>query len=228
MADKATRPQSSFYVDAALFLAVCTVGIFIAQPIIKKRLEASSKDRVPNAPISMGTYRRGSATAPVGLVEFADFQCPFCGVFAQQVEPGLIAKYVNAGLLQMAFRQLPLKIHNFAMDAAVMAACAGEQGRFWQFHDALFLSDAWLESGPRSVASDAGVSVEKLGECVARGMPDSVSRDITDAAELSVSGTPSFFIGRLQNDRLMVRARISGAQSMDAFVTTIEAVLAAR
>ena len=101
---------------------------------------------IPEDPVALdGTQMMGSPTARVVLMEFSDFQCPYCGRFAQETLPGLRAKYVDAGLVQFVFRHNPLPVHPNAQAAAEAAICAARQGNFWGMHDQLFRDPAKLE-----------------------------------------------------------------------------------
>ena len=90
---------------------------------------------LPEAPIPLaGAAIEGSDTAPLAVIEFSDFQCPFCANFARDTLPQLREKYVRTGKVRLAFQHLPLKAHRFAETAARAANCAGRQTKFWQMH----------------------------------------------------------------------------------------------
>jgi protein-disulfide isomerase len=185
---------------------------------------------LPVAPISViGTNQQGGTAATVAMIEFADFQCPYCRTFAQQVLPALEAKYVQTGKVRLAFRFLPLeKIHGTALIAADAAECAGRQGRFWEMHNWLF--DHQRETARDTLRVEAGqlrLDTDQFDACVAEGGTDQVRSDEQDARAMGIDGTPTFLIGRLAPDgRVTVTDRLSGVQSEAAFSRAIDAALA--
>ena len=109
---------------------------------------AAATPPLPSAPISIeGTRTKGKASATVALIEYSDFQCPWCGVYARETYPTLAKQYVDTGKLLMVFRHLPItSIHPLATKAAEAAECAGRQNKFWEMHDLLFLRQKELSS----------------------------------------------------------------------------------
>lgn len=160
-----------------------------------------------------GAPSRGPATAPVTIVEFSDFHCPFC----RRVQPTLdeiLARYPDQ--VRLVYRDLPLDgLHPQARRAAEAARCAHEQGRFWPYHDQLYAagpdaSDATLQR----LASEAGLDVAAFTACLASGRHRAgIQKDVEDAERLGLTGTPGFFI----NGR-----PLSGAQPLEAFVQIID------
>lgn len=151
----------------------------------------------PRAAVGFDAARlRGKPDAAVTIVEFSDFQCPYC----RSVQPtlqGLLAKPEYQGKLRLAFRDYPLRdIHPQAQKAAEASRCAGEQGKFWQFHDLLFANPGRLEnSGLLENARAAGLNAEAFESCLSNGkFAEQVNADLRDAVNLGVSGTPGFFI----------------------------------
>ncbi|MBM4283128.1 MAG: DsbA family protein [Deltaproteobacteria bacterium] len=141
-----------------------------------------------------GTPVKGKADAKVRLVEFADFQCPYCSRAADTVKE-LAAKYGDQ--VEFSYRHFPLRsIHPEAQRASEIAACAGEQGRFWEAHDALYAKQDKLdEASVRQSVIAAGVDAAKLEECLASGRATTlVDRDFKKGEEIGVEGTPSFFV----------------------------------
>lgn len=159
----------------------------------------------------------GDAQAPVTLVEFSDFHCPFC----KQVQPTLTALLERyPGKVKLVFRDLPLaQLHPQAPRAAEAARCAQDQGKFWDYHDVLFAqAPKASDDDLNRYATDVGLDREKFAGCLSENVHrGAVQRDIEDATKLGLEGTPAFFI----NGRL-----ISGAQPMEKFVQMIEDELA--
>jgi protein-disulfide isomerase len=156
---------------------------------------------------------KGPENAPVTLIEFSDFQCPYCA----RVNPTL-KKLQEAypDKLRIVFRDHPLlSLHKNAQIAAEAAACAHEQGKFWEMHDRLFANQAKLEPADlKQHAADLGLETEAFNKCFDAGKYKAeVQRDTEEASRLGVSGTPAFFI----NGRLLV-----GAQPYESFVQVID------
>jgi protein-disulfide isomerase len=185
---------------------------------------------VPTAPVSLaGAPRKGNKDAQVVLLEFSDFQCPFCGRFVNEAYQEIQKNYVQTGKVQLAFRHLPLtNLHPFALKASEAAACAGEQGKFWEMHDALFKDQAHLDDGSlRQSASTLQLDNTKFERCLTTSGAAMVQRDLATARTLQLSSTPSFLLGRIQPDGTMkIAQRISGAQPFAAFKTAIDGALA--
>jgi protein-disulfide isomerase len=160
-----------------------------------------------------GAPIRGAADAPVTLVEFSDFHCPFC----KRVQPTLtqlLDRY--PGKVKLAFRDFPLgQLHPQARRAAEAARCAQDQGKFWEYHDILFANapQASAEDINR-YAQQIGLDVSKFNACLFQSVHhEAVQRDIDEATKLGMTGTPAFFInGRFLN----------GAQPLEKFVQIIE------
>ncbi|MFH8932149.1 DsbA family protein [Streptomyces pristinaespiralis] len=161
----------------------------------------------------------GRADAPVVMIEYADFQCGYCGKFARDTEPELIEKYVEDGTLRIEWRNFP--IFGEESEAAARAAwAAGRQGRFWEFHAAAYAEGAkekgFGEDRLQALAREAGVAdpgrfAEDLDSDAAR---QAVRKDQEEAYGLGATSTPSFLI----NGR-----PIAGAQPMETFTEAVEA-----
>lgn len=176
--------------------------------------------RPPRVEVAYDSARlRGRPDAPVIIVEFADFQCGYCRT-VQPVLKGLLARY--GGQVSLGFRDYPLQnIHPQAQAAAEAARRAGEQGKFWEYHDLLFLGDASslgaerLNEHARTLELDAG----RFKECLSSGKHRAqVASEVQDAMKSGVAGTPAFFINGIFLD---------GAQPPAAFEQIIDAELAA-
>lgn len=184
---------------------------------------------LPAEPIDLtGVVLKGNADAPVGLVEFSEFQCPFCSRFATETLPGLTTKYVDTGQVLVGFRHLPLEtIHPYARDAALIATCAASQGRFWNVHDAFFKGPAASSSTEfRRRALVAGLDQIELDRCLK--LPETeqkVRSDIELAQALSLRSTPVFLVGPVQRGRLRVRKVIQGAKPLAEFDKVLAEIL---
>jgi protein-disulfide isomerase len=139
----------------------------------------------------------GSPAAPVTLVEFIDYECPYCQKFARETLPRLKAQYVDTGQVRYVARDFPLARHSRARPAAIAAACAGEQDRFWAMHEALLTAPGQLAEAEIVAHADRlGLDRARWQACRAR--PDHEARldaAVAEARALGVSGTPSFLVG---------------------------------
>jgi protein-disulfide isomerase len=161
---------------------------------------------------------KGPANAKVTIVEFSDFECPYCSRAIVTVDE-VVKKYGDK--VRLVFRQFPLPFHEHAGKAAEAALCAGEQGKFWEMHDKLFANQRALEVEQLSgYAKDIGVDQAKFDECLKSGkMAATIKKDTEAGKAVGVTGTPAFFI----NGRML-----SGAQPLDAFTEIIDSELAAK
>lgn len=160
---------------------------------------------------------RGEASAPVTIVVFADFECPYCSRAAQTVEQ---VRAAYAGKVRVVFRHFPLSFHPKASKAAEAAACADEQGQFWAFHDALFEGQELELEAMKASALRLGLDAKRFDACLDSGrMAAVVLRDQAAGGKLGVSGTPAFFINGVM---------LSGAQPEEAFRRIIDDELKAK
>jgi protein-disulfide isomerase len=174
--------------------------------------------------ITQNGHVRGVANAPVTIEEWADFQCPACGQFARLTEPQLLSTYVAKGQVSLVF-------HHFAFLgqesswAAEAAECAGEQGKFFEFHDKLYASQAGENRGAfakanlKKLGSDLGLA-SSFNACVDSGRYSQTVRDDTKVGEgRGVQATPTLFV----NGR-----KIEGAATIDQLRSIIDPLLAGR
>ena len=178
-------------------------------------LATASADRVV-VPIE-NSPALGPDTAPVTLVEFGDYQCPFCKRFHDQVLPALLKQY--EGKVRFVFRSYPIRaIHVYAQSAAEAAQCARDQQKFWEYQDLLFQDTQRLTKADLlAYAGQVKLDTKQFQDCLESGKhaPD-VERDYQAGVTLGVSGTPTFFV----NGRLL-----TGAQPLAAFTAVIDAEL---
>ena len=171
---------------------------------------------------------RGDAKAKVTLIEFSDYQCPFCGKFFHETLPLIDKEFIQTGKLRYVMRELPLaQIHPHAQKAAEAAQCAGEQGKYWQMHDKLFQNQKALEV-PRlkEYAKGIGLNSRAFDECLDGGkQTERVQRDLQEARSLGVNGTPGFFLGLTTPGKTIKGTNIEGAQPIDVFRQAINRLL---
>ena len=171
----------------------------------------------------------GSDTAPITIVEFTDYQCPFCRRFQAQSWPALERNYIASGKVRFIVRDLPLQIHTAARPAAEAAHCAGEQGQFWPMHEALLAPDMQLD-GPSILAKAQalGLDLPRFRQCVLSDKYEAaIVRNAGQAAALGVNGTPTFIIGRVSQGQLN-GVRIAGAIPYGDFAADLDRLLAVR
>lgn len=148
--------------------------------------------------ISEGGYSLGLPNAPLTLVEFSDYQCPFCEEFQSKTFQELRKNYIDTGKLRFVARDLPLDFHSHALPAAQAAWCGGEQGKFWEIRDVLanhsnqLDPDAILKYGRQ-----LGLDMPRFQTCLDKQefLPQ-INKDIAEAQTLGISGTPSFVLGK--------------------------------
>ena len=167
------------------------------QPIEEERRPSGGgREGAPHNSAGLGHPALGSAEAPVLMVEYGDFQCPYCGKFAREVEPKLVEKYVEDGTLRMEWRDFPY-LGQESVEAAIAARAAQEQGRFWEYHGLLYENQLAGFSRDRllELAREAGLDVEKFESDLASGTYEAaVARDFKEGQQLGVAGTPTFII----------------------------------
>lgn len=159
----------------------------------------------------------GPDDAPITIVEFSDFECPFCRRFHEQTYQALLDAY--PGQIRFVYRNLPLtSIHPNAMPSAIASLCAGDQNVYWEYHEKLFSSDALGRDVYLQYAADLDLNMEEFGACLESGRHDEfIQQDMAFALNLGVQSTPTFFINGLA---------IVGAQPLINFQQLIEKELA--
>lgn len=172
---------------------------------------------------------KGEPTAKLTLIEFSDYQCPFCARYVRDTYPQIEKEYVETGKLRYVFLDLPLEsIHKLAFKAAEAANCAGEQGKYWEMHDRLFENQKALE--PWTAHAEAvGLDVADFETCLASGkQAEEIRRDMAEARKAGITGTPGFFLAYTDPKTSTVRtvASLKGAQPFAAFKAEIDRLLA--
>jgi len=188
-------------------------------PVEGTAVAAPARDSV------LDTAVLGSADAPVTIVEFSDYQCPYCRQYALDTLPQIVEMNVDAGQVRYIFRDFPLPAHAHAQQAAEVARCAGAQGAYWEMHNRLFAEQGeWaaqeadeIKTTVAAYASELGLEMESFQECLESGIyGEQVRQDQSEGYQAGVEGTPSFFI----NDQFA-----AGAYPFESFQQMIEAAL---
>ncbi len=142
------------------------------------------------------SYKEG--TPSLVFVEVGDFQCPYCGEGARELLPKIVEKYVRSGKVELLHLDLPLQMHPDALKSAQAAACAKEQGKYWEMHNVLFANQRALGADRLDGhAEQAGLDVPAFQKCMAGGKNrGSISSDVRTAHSLGISGTPAYLLAR--------------------------------
>jgi protein-disulfide isomerase len=160
----------------------------------------------------------GDNDAPVTIIEFSDYECPFCTRFYLNTLPQIKSEYIDTGKVKLIYRDFPLNFHANAQKAAEAAECAEEQGKYYEMHDKLF--DKGVDGGVSSFkqyAKEIGLNIGEFDACLDSGeMANEVQKDFQDGQKAGVRGTPTFFI----NGQIL-----KGAQPFEVFREVIEGKL---
>jgi protein-disulfide isomerase len=170
----------------------------------------------------------GDAQAQVAIIEFSDYQCPYCKRFIDQTFTKLKSNYVDNGKVKYLARDFPLAFHKQAQGAAIAANCSLEQNAYWPMRSALFKNVQKLgDPLYQQTAAELSLELGKFSECLAdKTMVDKIAQDIAYGRSLGVRGTPSFVIGRIENDQLITPKLVVGAQSYETFALVLNELLA--
>jgi protein-disulfide isomerase len=169
--------------------------------------------------LKMGHFPvKGNENAPVTMVEFSDFECPFCGRFYSETLPQIISDYIDTGKVKLYYRHYPLSFHPKATPLALVAECANDQGAFWEMHDKIFDNNATVANATddqfKQWAVDLGLDANEFNNCYDnKTHQDLVEEDTAAGTAVGVSGTPTFYINGKQ---------LVGAQPFDSFKAIID------
>jgi protein-disulfide isomerase len=227
-------------------------GLAIAAPMTKdqgdailkelreiKGLLARQQQQTPAAPTapqpprnltvrSDAIYVLGNKDAPLTMVEFTDYQCPFCGRFEATTFPEIKKKYIDTGKMRLIVRDLPLTgLHPFAMKAAQAAQCAGDQGKFWEMKDILFRNQNKLDADSLSqyATKDLALNADTFKNCMTNGKHlKDINEEARYAQSLGITGTPTFIIGKSAGDSVEGQL-VVGALPLENFDAVINEML---
>lgn len=210
---------AGFVVAGAVVYAVKTPAPSLPREAAVGR-SSSGGDIISPQDLSDNDPSLGNPDAPVTMVEFGDFQCPFCRRLFQQALPRIKEQYIKTGKVRFVYRDFPLNsIHAEAQKSAEAAECANEQDKFWPYHDLLYeRQDELGTANYKRWAAELGLNTAQFKECLDSGKYyDEVQKDYRDGVALGVTGTPGTFI----NGRL-----VAGALPFEQFAELIEEELA--
>jgi protein-disulfide isomerase len=180
---------------------------------------AGAQSVPPKGPVKVATEGRpakGPVNAKATLVEFVDYQCPFCGQFERETMPLIQKNYGDK--VRIVSRQFPLSIHQHAMEAAIAMECAYKQDKFWPLHDSLFRNqDALDATGLIRLARSADLDIAKLRSCQkSAAVKQTIQKDLSDGRAYGVTGTPTVFVNG---------KALSGALPYEQYKTALDAAL---
>jgi protein-disulfide isomerase len=179
--------------------------------------------------MASGWHWMGRDDAPVTIVEFTDYQCPFCRKYHTETFAQLKKNYIDTGKVRFVSRDLPLDFHPYAQKAAEAAWCAGEQNKYWELRDTMITNSADLS--PDAIMKYAQTNALDIASFKACADADKykaeIKKDSTDAATLGISATPSFVIGKTAKDA-MDGDRVVGAVPVSVFENEIQKFMTAK
>jgi protein-disulfide isomerase len=242
-----SKNQIYVIVGAGCLLAVCAVaalaaGIFFFMPLYSSRTIVPMDNMVQVASIprpAANGNSMGDPSAPIQMVEYSDFQCPFCERFATETEPLLVENYIETGKVYFTYRSTGNWVSRNmgqgsteSQDAALAAYCAGDQNKFWEMHDSLYANNrdvedqgAFTEGRLKAMAESIDLVINAFNKCYDSGQyTGQVQQDYTDALAANVQGTPSFVITFQVNGETQTML-IEGAQPYTVFQQTLDSIL---
>ena len=196
---------------------IIIIGIFFAAANINSSTKTGVDDE---------GYFKGAKDARLTIIEWSDFECPFCGKFYAETLSQIEEEYINTGKVKLVFKHFPLEFHANAQKAAEAAECAGEQGKFWEMHDMMFENqNAIAASNLKSYAKDLGLNTAKFDECLDSGKyAEKIKKDMNEGSAVGISGTPGFQI-KSNTVKELTPIIISGAQPFANFKQVIDQML---
>jgi protein-disulfide isomerase len=243
--------MQAWFVAAMGALIMALGGVAAAEPMTREQGDAILKElreirnllarqqqqqapqAAPEMPREMtvkadGTYVLGRSDAPLTMVEFTDYQCPYCGRFEANTYPELKRKYIDTGKMRLVVRDLPLEgLHPFAMKAAQAVHCAGDQGKFWEMKELLFKNQNKLDADSLSgyATKDLALDAVSFRRCMDDGKHvKDIADEVRYAQSLGITGTPTFVIGKSLGGSVHGKV-IAGALPLENFDAVITEML---
>ena len=220
-----------------LGLGVGSGGTLLMQqwtPTSTPTAEAQAEQPPPEAALTTellldGEPVLGSSRAPLTIVEFSDFECPYCRLFHEEVLPSLQREYIDTGLVRFIHKDLPLPFHRQAKPAAAAARCASEQNRYWDLYSAFFNQQSCLEcKGVVGIAESINLNTSALRACMERKATETLITTNRSEAELhNIRATPTFVIGPSRSDGKHNGDVVEGALPWPQFKALIDQQLEA-
>ena len=220
-----TKNSTRIFYLALIVIAIAGVG---ALTYMSRRPTATDLSPIDSTlpKVQSNGYVMGSPSAPLEVIEFGDFECPSCARFSTLTEPDVRSRLIDKGIIRFRFIDFPLSMHRNTWPASRAAACADEQGKFWQMHDALFeTQDQWngeATSNPnpffKQLAGKLGLNQQQFDQCVdSKRTQAKIQAHEQLAMDQHIQATPSFIIGG---------KIIEGPQPYDVFKALVDSALA--
>lgn len=218
----------------AVALVVLLAGVCGCVAMSREKVEtvstvgSSGSSPAPAAPATTDPRSLGRLDAPVAIVEYSDYQCPYCARFHAEVFPKLKRHYIDTGKVRFFFRDLPLSMHRESAPSAIAARCAAVQGKFWPMNEALFANQARIGAELYDrLGQSLQLNVDEFRQCRQNpGTRQKVLRDVSDAQRYGLQSTPSFILGRVEGDRVEIHRVARGFADFETFSREIESLLA--
>jgi protein-disulfide isomerase len=188
--------------------------------------QAPAPDDKVSYKFSPGGFSMGDAKAPLVMVEYTDYQCPFCQQFHNVAFAQIKANYIDTGKVRFVSRDFPLDFHDNARRAATAGRCAAEQGKYWEMRHVMIVNaEALKADNLASYAGNVKIDVAKFKSCLESDkFKAQIDQDIAEGGVAGVQGTPSFVIGTLENDKLQ-GVRMVGAMPYAQFDAKLQEML---
>lgn len=199
-------------------------AVYVKSALVTNQPHASGP-RTVDAEIGVGHYRHSLGNGHVAIVEFVDFECPYCRSFHAQNWKRLKTQYIDTNQVRFFSLHFPLEvIHPNALEAGAAAECAADQSSFWDMREALFDSPRLDRYGILQVAEQMGLDQDVFEACMNTStVVETVKRDLNLGVDLGIQGTPSFLIGVVARDgNIRVRQVITGPASLDQIIEVVE------
>lgn len=224
-----SKVKSLMDVASAVLVAVAAAAFLWTQ--VEARWFRPSKapmvEAVEDLTIDSARIRNTSGGGRIALVEFTDYECPFCGEFERATAPQVERTMLEAGTLRRIVFHFPLdRIHRHARPAAKAAECAARQGRFWDMHRGLFSRQTSLTTNTfHNLGSEIGLDATQFESCLEDRSTDAIAADLREGQRLGVRATPTFFIGMVKDDgSVQLMQRINGAVSFTQLEESVRTV----
>lgn len=169
----------------------------------------------------------GDTQAKIAILEFSDFQCPYCKRYVDNTFTKIKAEYIDTGKVKYLTRSYPLSFHAKAQGAAIAASCAQQQQAYWKMRDALFTNMTQLSDDLyQKTATNLSLDMTQFNTCLKdEAVAKNIASDLAYGASIGVQGTPSFMVGRVTNNQLIEPKLLVGAQNFETFAMVIEDLL---
>lgn len=216
--------KSSYLIPVVILVAGLIIsGAVIYKYKINNPQTAGLTDSNISEDLSDDDAILGDPNAPITMIEFSDYECPYCRKFWADTLPQIKEKYINTGKVKFIYRDFPLAAHKDAQKAAEATECAEKQGKFWEMHDKIFGNQSAMAVGDlKKYAADLVLDTDSFNKCLDSGeYKDEVKKDFQDGTKVGISGTPTFFIGSKEKGF----EKLVGAQPFSAFEQVIEGLI---